>query len=108
MNIIAPLLTLLCLMSYFAMVIFYFDLLSVIIPIALLVMTGSAIFLSLKIASPAAEITLKNSKNNSRFQMIGSIIDLISMELILLFSLFSLFLLGPKYKWEKIECTRRA
>jgi cellulose synthase/poly-beta-1,6-N-acetylglucosamine synthase-like glycosyltransferase len=108
MNIIAPVLTVICLASYLTMVLFYFNLLSALLPIALVVMTGFAVFLSLRIASPAADITLKNSKSVSRFQMIGSIIDLISMELILLFSLFSLFLFGPKYKWEKIECTRRA
>jgi len=107
MNIVSPVLTAVCLASYLIMVLFYFDLFSVFLPLALLITTGLTVFISLKITSPATDITLKNSKNNSRFQMILSIVDLISMELILLFSLLSLLLSGPKYKWEKIENTRR-
>jgi poly-beta-1,6-N-acetyl-D-glucosamine synthase len=108
MNIISPVLTAICLASYLIIMLFYFNPLSVFIPIALLLVTGFTVFLSLRITSPATDITLKNSKSNSRFQMIVSIIDLISMELILLFSLLSLLLSGPNYKWAKIENTRRS
>jgi biofilm PGA synthesis N-glycosyltransferase PgaC len=107
MNIISPVLTAVCLASYLLIVFFYFNLFSVFLPLVLLVLTGFVVFASLKINSPATDITLKNAKSNSSFHMIVSIIDLISMELILLFSLLSLLLSGPKYKWEKIENTRR-
>jgi biofilm PGA synthesis N-glycosyltransferase PgaC len=108
MNIVSPILTVVCVVSYIITTLFYFNLLSVFLPLALLAATGFFVFVSLKITSPATNITLKKSTNNSRFQMIISIIDLIFMEFILLLSLLSLIIYGPKYKWEKIENTRRA
>jgi len=107
MNIISPVLTAVCLATYFLMVFFYFNVFSVFLPLVMLVLTGFALFVSLRILSPAPHITLKNSKSNSGLHMIVSIIDLISLESILLFSLLSLLFSGPKYIWEKIEDTRR-
>jgi biofilm PGA synthesis N-glycosyltransferase PgaC len=107
MNIISPVLTAVCLTSYFLMVFFYFNIFSVFLPLVMLVLTGFALFASLTIISPAPDITLKNSKSNSGLNMIVSIADLISLELVLLFSLLSLVFSGPKYIWEKIEDTRR-
>lgn len=108
MNIISPILTAVCVVSYLLVMLFYFNLFSVFLPLALLIVAGFVVFLSLKITSPATDITLKKSNSDSRFQMIVSIIDLISMEFILLFSLLSLLFYGPKFKWDKIENTRRA
>jgi biofilm PGA synthesis N-glycosyltransferase PgaC len=107
MNIVSPVLTAVCLASYLLIVSFYFNLFSVFLPLILLASAGLAVFVSLRITSPATDVTLKNSKSNSGLHMIVSILDLISMELILLFSLLSLLFSGPKYKWEKIENTRR-
>jgi len=107
MNIISPVLTGVCMVSFVITLFFYFNIISVLLPIMLLVVTSFVIFISLKIMSPATDITLKKSRSNSRLQMFLSIIDLISMEFLLLISLFLLVFQGPKYKWTKIEGTRR-
>lgn len=107
MNIIAPILTAICILSYLVTAIFFFSILSVFLPLALIALTGVAVFLCLKMTSPATDFTLEKSDSKSRYGMIFSIIDLILMEFVLLFSLFSLIFRGPKYKWDKIENTRR-
>jgi hypothetical protein len=107
MNIIAPILTAVCVGSYLVVLLLYFNLFSATLPIVLLIVTGLAVFVALKATSPATNVTLQNSKSDSRSQMITSILDLILMEFILFVSLLSLLFQGPKYKWEKIENTRR-
>jgi len=108
MNIVAPILTAVCVASYLVVLFLYFSLFSVVLPVVLLIATGLAVFVALKVTSPATNATLQNLKSDSRSQMITSILDLILMEFILFFSLLSLLFQGPKYKWEKIEDTRRA
>jgi biofilm PGA synthesis N-glycosyltransferase PgaC len=108
MNIISPILTGVCITSYLIALLFFFNWLSVFVPLALIAGTGLVIFLFLRSTSPATNITLKESNNTSRLQMIVSIVDFISMELILLLSLLLLVIHGPQYKWAKIEGTRRA
>ena len=107
MNIVSPILTAVCVTSYLVIILFYFNLFLVFLPLAALILTGLIVFVSLKFASPATDITLEKSGSNSHLQMIFSIIDLISMEFLLLISLFLLVFQGPKYKWTKIEGTRR-
>ena len=64
----------------------------------------SGCFCISKTTSPATGITLSQSSSNSRFQMIISIIDLITLEFILLFksglsySLMVLSINGKKFK----------
>jgi cellulose synthase/poly-beta-1,6-N-acetylglucosamine synthase-like glycosyltransferase len=107
MNIVSPILTAVCVTSYLVMILFYFNLFLVFLPLAVLALTGLIVFVSLRIISPATDITLEKSGSSSRLQMIFSVIDLISMEFLLLVSLFLLVFQGPKYKWTKIEDTRR-
>lgn len=107
MNIVSPILTAICVTSYLVILLFGFNLFSVLFPLAVIILTGLIVFVALKITSPATDITLEQSGSTSRLQMIFSIIDLISMEFLLLISLLLLVFQGPMYKWSRIEGTRR-
>jgi len=107
MNIVSPILTAICVTSFLVTALFFFNTLSFFLPLIFLAVTGLVVFIYLKTTSPATNVTLEKSRSNSRIEMIVSIADLISMEFILLFSLLSLLLYGPKYKWNKIKSTRR-
>lgn len=112
MHLIAPILIPISILFFLLSLMGPNSLLVFLISAITLVSDFSMIYLGLKLASPATDITLQyssraRSKSKRPFEPLVMIADFLMLQLCLLIGLISLLLGRSMHKWQKIEETRR-
>ncbi|MCW4030147.1 MAG: glycosyltransferase [Candidatus Bathyarchaeota archaeon] len=106
-NVVAPLLTVICSVSFIVAILFSFNSLIILVPLLSAILATLVLFALFKKDSLTTTVTLGQSQQGGSLRMAGVILDFILMQFVMFAGLLILLFHGPDYKWEKIEDVRQ-
>jgi biofilm PGA synthesis N-glycosyltransferase PgaC len=107
LNVLAPVIAVICLVSFIPALIFSFNLALILAPLLSACVVSLALFVLLKKDSMTTNVTLGQSESGGSPLMVGIVVDFIIMQFVMFVGMIQMLLHGPDFKWEKIEDVRQ-